>query len=216
MPKHIAKTQVASLDVDAQNCFTPVCPDELPVPGGTEIVLELNLQARYARYRLGSKDSHSPKAMWVADDTHPQLSPVEGRNVDVRWKLHAVPGTLGFDLLDGLPAPVDYDFFVWKGVEPDMHPYGACYHDLAERLSTGVIEFLRTRGVTTVIVGGLPTDYCVKNTVLQLRRAGLAVILNSGASRGLDPRTEAEALETMRRAGVSTIQSAHELEGLVK
>jgi hypothetical protein len=28
--------KVASFDVDAQNTFTPLCPNELPVPGGTE------------------------------------------------------------------------------------------------------------------------------------------------------------------------------------
>ncbi|MFX5522361.1 isochorismatase family protein, partial [Acinetobacter baumannii] len=78
----------------------------------------------------------------------------------------------GFELLDELPRPIDYDFFVWKGVEPDLHPYGACYHDLAERRSTGVIEYLRQNGVSHVLVGGLALDYCVKNTALQLRRAG--------------------------------------------
>ena len=71
-----------------------------------------------------------------------------------------------------------------EGIELDMHPYGACYHDLAERLSTGVIEFLRENSVTTIIVGGLATDYCVKTTVLQLLRAGFQVIVNLSACRG--------------------------------
>lgn len=66
-----------------------------------------------------------------------------------------MPGTPGFELLDDLPAPLDYDYFVWKGVEPDLHPYGACYHDLAEKRSTGVIEFLRQNDVDLVLVGGL-------------------------------------------------------------
>ena len=125
--------KVASFDVDAQNTFTPLCPNELPVPGGTEIVEELNAQARYAEYRLGSKEGHNPKAVWVATADHPQLESVAGPNVDVRWNLHAVPGTLGFELIDGLPHPAEYDFFVWKGIELDMHPFGSCYHDLAEK-----------------------------------------------------------------------------------
>jgi nicotinamidase-related amidase len=147
--------KVATFDVDAQNTFTPLCPNELPVPGGTEIVEELNAQARYAEYRLGSKEGHNPKAVWVATADHPQLESVAGPNVDVRWNLHAVPGTLGFELIDGLPHPAEYDFFVWKGIELDMHPYGSCYHDLAEKVSTGVIEYLRCHEVKTVIVGGL-------------------------------------------------------------
>ncbi|MBD4503332.1 isochorismatase family protein, partial [Xanthomonas citri pv. citri] len=76
-------------------------------------------------------------------------------------------------------------FFVWKGVEPDLHPYGACYHDLAERRSTGVIEYLRQNGVSHVLVGGLALDYCVKNTALQLRRAGFEVLLYLPACRAI-------------------------------
>ena len=57
-------------------------------------------------------------------------------NADLSWVSHCVPGTPGFELLDELPQPLDYDYFVWKGVEPDLHPYGACYHDLAEKRST--------------------------------------------------------------------------------
>ena len=44
---------IAAFDIDPQNTFTPVCPNELPVPGGTEIVDELNRQALLAGYRIG-------------------------------------------------------------------------------------------------------------------------------------------------------------------
>lgn len=207
----LPKNEVASFDVDAQCCFTPLCPDELPVPEGDAIVAELNAQAAFAHLRLGSKDAHSPHALWVATADSPQFSPVKGRDVDIRWNLHAVPGTKGFELLPGLPHPVDYDFFVWKGVEPDMHPYGACFHDLAEKRSTGVIEYLKTHGIRQVIVGGLATDYCVKNTVLQLRKAGFGVVLNLGACRGIAPDTVKAALQEMERQGVVRVDSAQAL-----
>ena len=138
---------IASLDIDAQQCFTPLCPDELPVPDVDSIAHELNRQATLASLRIGSKDAHSPQAIWIADDEHPQLSPIDGKHVDVRWNKHAVPGERGFELLPGLPHPGDYDFFVWKGIEPDMHPYGCCYHDLDESLSTGLIEYLSVQQV---------------------------------------------------------------------
>ena len=207
--------KVASFDVDAQNTFTPLCPDELPVAGGTEIVEELNAQARYADYRLGSKEGHSPKAVWVADADHPQLESVEGPNVDVRWNLHAVPGTLVFELIDGLPHPAEYDFFVWKGIELDMHPYGSCYHDLAEKVSTGVIEYLRCHEVKTVIVGGLATDYCVKITALQLCRAGFTVLLNRAACRGVAADTTEAAIQEMARAGIKIATQTSAIAELV-
>jgi nicotinamidase/pyrazinamidase len=207
------KQHVASFDVDAQRTFTPICPDELPVAGGNEIGPELNRQAEFASVRLGSKDAHSPQAVWVTDDPEKIAQPgVEGDNVEEYWPVHAVPGTEGFELVPGLPHPADYDFFVWKGVELDMHPYGACYHDIAETLSTGVIEWLRAREISHVLLGGLATDFCVKATALQLQKAGFRVILNLAAVRGIADDAVAEALETMRNAGIETIDSVNALD----
>lgn len=206
-----SKNFVASFDVHAQYTFTPECPDELPVEGGTEIVDELNAQAALANIRIGSKEAHHPEAVWVATSEHPQLSPVEGKNVDVRWNAHSIPNTKGFELIAGLPAITDYDYFVWQGVELDMHPYGACYHDLSEKLSTGVIEFLTCKHITTVLVGGLATDYCVKTTVLQLLRAGFNVVVNLGACRGIHPKTIEVAIDEMRALGALFVSSACEL-----
>lgn len=207
-----AKNRVASLDVDAQYTFTPTCPDELPVPGGDTIADELNRQAAFASRRLGSKDAHSPQALWVSSDKQPPFSPIEGANMDVRWPRHAVPGTRGFELLDGLPHPADYDFFVWKGVEPDMHPYGACYHDLAGRMSTGIIEYLRSQRISTVLVGGLATDYCVRYTVLQLLDAGFEVVVNRSATCGVADESSRHAIAEMIQRGAHFVHDSTQLE----
>ena len=208
----IIKHNTASLDVDAQKTFSPLCPDELPVVDAEAIVPELNQQAQFARLRLGSKDAHSPTAIWVANAAAPMLTPLVGDNVDCYWSVHAVPGTPGFELLPGLPHPKQYDFFVWKGIEPDMHPYGACYHDHANRLSTGLIEYLRQEHIDTVIVGGLALDYCVKTTVLQLIKAGFRVIINLAATRGINEQSSYTAIEELKNKGIEFISSAIELE----
>lgn len=207
-----AREKIASFDVDAQRTFTPLCPDELPVPGGDEIAEELNRQAERAGWRVGSKDAHSPSAVWVTEQPEKIGQPgVGAEHAEEHWPVHAVPGTEGFELVPGLPHPADYDFFVWKGVEPDMHPYGACFHDLNERRSTGVIEWLHSKGVTHVLVGGLATDYCVKQTALQLAGAGFEVILNLAACRGIAAETTEQALNDMRDAGVRIAQNSDEL-----
>jgi len=203
----IDRKRTASFDVDVQKGFTPLCPGELPVTGGETLAEQLNRQAELARLRVGSKDAHPANALWKASEEKPPFSAVEGRNVDIRWNLHCVPGTPGHQLIDGLPHPADYDFFVQKGIEPDMHPYGACYHDLVERQSTGVIEFLKCSGIETVLLGGLATDYCVKTTALQLRRAGFQVVLNLAACRGIAPDSVRDALEQMAAAGVVVRES---------
>jgi len=207
------RDSIASFDVDAQCTFTPLCPDELPVEGGDRIGPELNRQATLARWRLGSKDSHSPSAVWVTRDPEMIGQPgVPGDNVEEHWPAHAVPGTQGFELVPGLPHPAEYHFFVWKGVELDMHPYGACYHDIAERMSTGVIEWLRARQVSHVLVGGLATDFCVKATALQLQRAGFQILLNLAACRGLTKQSTDQALAEMRKAGIMPFSDSAALE----
>lgn len=201
------KQTTASFDVDVQKGFTPICPNELPVAGGHELAVALNRQAGLARIRVGSKDAHPVNPIWKAETANPQFSPVTGKNVDIRWNLHCVVGTKGHELIDGLPHPAEYDFFVQKGVEPDMHPYGACYNDLAGLQSTGVIEFLKINGIETVIVGGLATDYCVKTTALQLCAAGFQVVVNLEACRGISPDTVQAAIDEMGTKGISVVDS---------
>ncbi len=205
------KSAIAAFDVDVQRTFTPLCPQELPVEGADQLAQPLNAQAELAQYRVGSKDAHSLKAKWIADESHPQLSPVDGENMDVRWVPHAIVGTSGFDLIPGMPAVTHYDFFVWKGIELDMHPYGACYHDFAEKLSTGVIEFLKFRHVELVLVGGLVTDHCVKATALQLRRASFDVLVNLSACVGISPETTDAAINEMKSQGIEIVADLSQL-----
>jgi nicotinamidase/pyrazinamidase len=180
--------KTASLNVDPQKGFMPLCPDELPVLDGENIVTELNAQNKIVKYTLLSKDIHPNNAAWIATP----LSPVGLPDVDVHWNRHCQSGTKGAELLDGLQKITDYDFFVVvaKGFEPNIHPYSACYHNLDKTISTGIIEWLNQHDVSTVIVGGLAlnvedTPLCVGHTVIDLCNAGFQVILNMGAVRSL-------------------------------
>lgn len=206
------RRHIASFDVDAQRTFTPICPEELPVTGGDHLAPALNAQAGYAAWRIGSKDAHSPEAVWVTDDPEKiGQSGAPGDNVEQFWPVHAVPGTDGFELIPGLPRPAEYDFFVWKGVELDMHPDGACFHDRGERMSTGVIEWLRSHEVSHVLVGGLATDVCVKMTARQLQDNGFQVILNRAATRGITAEGSEEAVAELKQHGVHIIEDLGEL-----
>ena len=206
--------KIAAIDVDVQNTFTPVCPQELPVPEGHLIADALNAQAKLADYRVMTKDAHTPQAPWVVSEHAQMFQPVGLPNADITWVAHAVPGTTGFKLIDGLPAVTEYDFMVFKGIEPELHPYGACYHDLAEQCSTGLIEWLSHHQVSTVLVGGLALDYCVKTTALQLKQAGFEVIVNLAASRGIAPDTINTAMAAMTSAGIKLAADYNELKNL--
>lgn len=208
---------IVSIDVDAQKTFTPLCPNELPVEEGDMIVGELNEQARLADLRVMTKDAHHPSAKWLVENPVDMLKPTGLKNADVTWVSHAMVGTGGFDLLDGLPDLSGYDYCVWKGVDPSLHPYGACFHDIEERLSTGLIEWLSLRDAKIIIVGGLATDYCVKTTVLQLLKGGpWRVIVNAAACRGIMPATVEAAWQEMIECGAIVLENADSIRNYLK
>jgi nicotinamidase/pyrazinamidase len=212
MKAYIIKHETASFDVDPQVGFSPLAPNELPVTDAQSIVPELNKQATIAKYRLASKDTHNPNGAWIADEKNPQFSPVGLPNVYIRWNRHCQLGTLGFDFIAGLPKPLDYDFISYKGIEFDSHPYGAAYHDLADTRSTGVIEFLKQKEVTTVILGGLATDFCVKTTAIQLKKAGFDIIVNLAACRAINFNgSEKAALEEMAALGIKIVEKTEDI-----
>ncbi len=70
-------------------------------------------------------------------------------------------------------------------------------------------EQLHNADVDEVLVGGLATDYCVKNTVLDALKKGFHVKALKDAMRPVDlnPGDGARALEEMREAGAEIVDS---------
>lgn len=213
--------KTVSFDVDAQNGFTPLCPNELPVPDGDKIVEECNKNATKAKFRYMSKDAHPSNAFWNAAIDVPQFSKIIGYYgcLDLVWNSHCVIGTEGFKLIDGLPHPSKYHFIVYKGVEKDMHPYSPIYHDLKKTISTGVIEKAKQDGIDTFIVGGLALNsdkipLCVGHAAIDLAKAGFRVILNLGATRGIGSKEGENKFIKMLIATykVQIVSSADEIE----
>lgn len=208
----IDKQTTASIDVDPQKGFSELCPNELPVQGALEIVEELKRNHAKASMRLVSRDMHPPGAAWEAETPQNMLEPVGLPEVDIRWNPHCVVGTSGVELLPGLPAIREYDFQINKGIDPDAHPYGAFYHDQADTLSTGGIEFLRAKQIETVVVGGLALDFCVKKSVEQLLQAGFKVVLNLASTRAVFPDNAENVAQELADKGVILVESADSIQ----
>lgn len=219
----INKNLTVSFDVDAQKGFTPLCPNELPIEGGDEIVDELNGNATKAKYRIHSKDAHALFPHWMAKKNMLQLTPITGQpDMDCHWNRHCVVGTKGFSLLDGLPHPRDYDFVIYKGAEPDMHPYSAIYQDHAKKISTGIIEWVESLKIRTFILGGLALNLnqdpmCLGATAIDLAKLGYEVIINLGATRSINVASDAEEqnkqfIQYLKVYGIVTINSFKEIE----
>lgn len=208
----IDKQTTASIDVDPQKGFSELCPNELPVQGALEIVEELKRNHAKASLRLVSRDMHPPGAAWEAETPQNMLEPVGLPEVDIKWNPHCVVGTSGVELLPGLPEIREYDFQINKGIDPDAHPYGAFYHDQADTLSTGGIEFLRAKQIETVVVGGLALDFCVKKSVEQLLQAGFKVVLNLASTRAVFPDNAENVAQELADKGVVLVESADSIQ----
>lgn len=217
--KTVYFNNTAAFDIDAMKGFTNLCPNELPVEGGETIVEECLKNHSKAKFKVMSKDAHGIGAKWEATPETPQFSPVGLPDVDIHWNRHCVVATYGFELLEGLPHPSQYDFILYKGAEPDMHPYSPIYHDLAKRISTGVIEWANSNNIKTFIIGGLALNsemipLCVGSGIIDLVKNGFHVILNLGATKGLGSiegkNNFIEMLEN--EYNVDVINSADEIE----
>jgi hypothetical protein len=90
---------IAAIDVDVQNTFTPVCPDELPVPQGHLIAAALNEQASLAHFRIMTKDAHTPLAPWVVSSHNEMFQSVGLPEADIHdaiaaGEFHKVDGVV--------------------------------------------------------------------------------------------------------------------------
>ncbi|HHF2902410.1 TPA: isochorismatase family protein [Vibrio diabolicus] len=201
----------AVIDVDPEKGFSELCPNELPVAGALEIIPELLSNHAKGRLKLVSRDLHPPKAKWDAETPANMLEPVGLPNVDIKWNRHCVLGTTGSELLDGLPPVLDYDFQVNKGMDPDAHPYGIFFHDIADTKTTGAHEFLKFNGIDTLVIGGLALDFCVKKSVMQALNLGYNVVVNLASTRAVLPDNVENVLTELKDQGALFVEKADDI-----
>lgn len=179
----------ALIIVDVQNDFCP--GGALAVSHGDEVVEPLNTLAREFLARgdlvVKSRDWHHAKTKHFAA-------------YGGTWPSHCVQGTHGAEfhplLIDDPRIPVI------SKAQLDADEYSAFDR-------TGLAALLREQGVEEVWVGGLATDYCVKQTALDAAREGFTVRAVADAMRPveLQPGDGERAIAEMRQAGIKIVTS---------
>src|SRR2546426_2340972 len=174
--------------VDVQNDFCP--SGSLAVAQGDEVVAPLN--------RLIKEFLDRGEPVYKTRDWHPAQTKhfaVYGGT----WPVHCVQDTAGAefhpDLLDDPRITV-----ISKGTDEAADGYSGFD-------GTNLGQLLRDEGVEEVWVGGLATDYCVKQTVLDAVRQGFEVKALADAMRAVNvkPDDGAKAVEEMRQAGAEIV-----------
>ena len=201
-------SDAALIVVDVQNCF--VTGGTLPVKGGEEVVPVINKLAAGFENIVVTQDWHTPGHASFAS-THQGKKPFETTKLSygtqVLWPDHCVQGTDDASLHKDLKLPTA-QLIIRKGFHKNMDSYSA-FDEADHKTATGLAGYLKARGVKTVFVTGLATDFCVAWTAQDARKAGFNVYVIEDATRAIDLNGSlAAAWKAMTAKGVKRIQSA--------
>lgn len=193
----------ALIVIDVQNDFCP--GGALAVAGGDEIISRINrLMGDFATVVLTQDWHPANHASFAAN--HPGATPFSLTQMpygpQVLWPTHCVQGTKGAEFHADLrtdPAQL----IVRKGFRSGIDSYSAFFEN-DRTTATGLEGYLKNRGVTSVTLVGLATDYCVAYSALDAARLGFKATVLEGAARAIDLNGSlADAQAQMRAAGVA-------------
>jgi nicotinamidase/pyrazinamidase len=184
-----SNTKQALIVVDVQNDFCP--GGTLAVPHGDEVVAPLN--------KLIDEFLDRGDPVYKSRDWHPRTTK-HFAAYGGTWPVHCVQNTRGAQFHPALRD--DPRIKVISKGQGDADGYSA-FDD------TDLGSQLRKAGIQELVVGGLATDYCVKNTVLDAVDRGFKVKAVKDAMRPveLQPGDGERAIEEMRAAGAEIVST---------
>jgi nicotinamidase/pyrazinamidase len=197
----------ALIVVDVQNCFTP--GGSLAVGKGDEIIPLINRIAKAFQNVVLTQDWHTANHVSFAS-SHAGKKPFDVIDLpygkQVLWPDHCLQGTDGAAIHSGIDIP-HAQLVIRKGFNPLVDSYSA-FLEADGKSKTGLDGYLSGRGIKSVYVAGLATDFCVAWTALDARKFGLEAIVIEDACRGIDTQGSlAAAWKDMDAAGVKRMQS---------
>jgi nicotinamidase/pyrazinamidase len=171
--------------VDVQNDFCP--GGALAVPHGDEIIPIVNtLAARFGNVVL-TQDWH-PRGHSSFASSHPGRKPFQTIEAyygpQVLWPDHCVQGTPGAAFHKALEVP-HAALTIRKGTHPAIDSYSTFYEN-DRHTPTGLVGYLRERGLGRIFLAGLAFDFCVRYSAEDARREGFDAFVIEDACRGID------------------------------
>lgn len=197
----------ALIVVDVQNCF--IEGGTLAVKGGGEVVPVINKLAGSFENIVVTQDWHTAGHASFAS-TYSGKKPFETTKLtygtQVLWPDHCVQGTEDAAVAKDLKLPTA-QLIIRKGFHKEMDSYSA-FEEADHKTATGLGGYLKQRGIKTVFITGLATDFCVAWTAMDARKAGFEVYVIEDATRAIDLNGSlAAAWKQMTAKGVKRIQS---------
>jgi nicotinamidase/pyrazinamidase len=173
---------------DMQNDFLP--GGKLAIKEGDTIIPALN------RTISKFKACHLPVV--ATRDWHPE-NHMSFKEQGGPWPPHCIRNTEGAEFTDNLKLP-DSVKIVSKATEQDKEAYSSLK-------GTDLPDFLKSLNTERVFIGGVATEYCVRESVMDLLQQGYMVYLLQDAIKAvnLDPEDGLRAFREMVDAGAKPI-----------
>lgn len=119
------------------------------------------------------------------------------------WPSHCVAGTHGGEIDGRLQPYVDEDLVFDKGCDQAVEQYSGFEGKNSAGQALGeIVSMLEPKDV---YVCGIATEYCVRNTCEDLKKAGFNVILLQDCLSYVTEEGHYKALEEMRSEGISIL-----------
>ena len=195
----------ALIVIDMQYDFCP--GGALAVDGGDEIVPGINALIDEFPAVILTQDWH-PAGHSSFASSYKDKAPFEtvemSYGTQVLWPDHCIQGSDGAAFHEGLDTD-SADMIVRKGFNPSIDSYSAFFENDHET-PTGLHGYLQTRGIETLTMVGLATDFCVNFSAVDAAKLGYDVTVLTELCRGIDlDGSLAAALEGMKDAGVKVV-----------
>jgi len=175
----------ALIVIDVQNDFCP--GGALAVAGGDDIVPGINALMNNFHTVILTQDWHPANHSSFAsqyDGVDPFSMAEMPYGAQVLWPDHCIQGSNGAAFHAGLSTH-GANMIIRKGYNPAIDSYSAFFENDHET-PTGLDGYLRTRGIDTLTMVGLATDFCVNFSAVDAAKLGYGVTVNQSLCRAID------------------------------
>ncbi|MDE0968336.1 MAG: bifunctional nicotinamidase/pyrazinamidase [Octadecabacter sp.] len=191
----------ALLVIDVQNDF---CPNgALAVTDGDQIVKGINAIMPEFNAVIMTQDWHprGHSSFATSNDADPMTVIQMPYGAQVLWPDHCIIGTSGADFHQELNVN-NANMIIRKGYNSKIDSYSAFFEN-DRQTPTGLMGYLQSRGIDTLTLVGLATDFCVNYSALDAAKLGFDVTVRMEMCRAIDFNGSlAVAVNEMKSAGV--------------
>ena len=197
----------ALIVVDVQNGFTS--GGNLEVAHAEQIIPTINQLALHFDNIVLTQDWHPENHISFVEN-HPNRKAYDLIQLDygpqVLWPSHCVQGSKDAEFHPDLNIPTA-QLIIRKGFRSQIDSYSA-FMEADHKTTTGLAGYLKERGIDTVYIVGIATDFCVAWTAMDAAKLGFKAFVISDATKAIDLQGSLQhAWQEMLAVGVKRLIS---------